>query len=262
MKFLFPSDYFKPKNADAAFLDQITCIQNLGFDASIISLESLGAGSSNIIPPPELGSKVVYRGWMLSPAEYELLVDAVKSTGASVLTSIAEYLATHYLPNWYPLINDLTPETKFYAINDDLKSELSKLGWNGFFIKDYVKSLKTSLGSFIDTPSAIATVVGEMQKFRGSIEGGICVRRIEDFVPETERRYFVKHGKPFAASPEEEVPEIVEECAKRIVSKFFSVDVIQRRDGTKRIVEIGDGQVSDLVGWTAERFAQLWVGES
>lgn len=66
-------------------------------------------------------------------------------------------------------------------------------------------------------------------------------------------------GKPFAASPDEEIPEIIETCAKRINSKFFSVDVVERRDGCKRVVEIGAGQVSDLVGWTAERFATLWA---
>ncbi|WP_445304954.1 MULTISPECIES: ATP-grasp domain-containing protein [unclassified Microcoleus] len=43
-------------------------------------------------------------------------------------------------------------------------------------------------------------------------------------------------------------------------SKFFSVDAVERQDGVKRIVEIGDGQVSDLVGWSAGRFAQLWGG--
>ncbi|MCW5315706.1 ATP-grasp domain-containing protein [Nostoc sp. KVJ3] len=259
MRFLFPSDYFNPKKADAAYLEQVASMEDAGFVTSVVSLELLASGSSKIIPIPYPGSKVVYRGWMLSPSDYELLVSLVESTGASVLTSKVEYLATHYLPNWYPLIADLTPETKFYSINDDLESELNKLGWNKLFIKDYVKSLKTSVGSIIDKPSEIATVISEMQKFRGSIEGGICVRRIEDFVPETEKRYFVVSGKPFAALQDEEVPDIVEECAKRIGSQFFSVDVIERRDGTKRIVEIGDGQVSDIVGWTAERFAQLWV---
>lgn len=234
-------------------------MQNAGFATSVISLESLGSGSSKIIPVSTPDSKVVYRGWMLSPGDYELLVSVVESTGASVLTSKDEYLATHYLINWYPLIADLTPETKFYSVDDDLESELNGLGWNGFFIKDYVKSLKTSVGSMIDKPSEIKTVIAQMQTFRGSIEGGICVRRIEDFVSETERRYFVVYGKPFAALPDEEIPEIVSECAKRIKSQFFSVDVIERRDGTKRIVEIGDGQVSDIVGWTAERFTQLWV---
>lgn len=36
---------------------------------------------------------------------------------------------------------------------------------------------------------------------------------------------------------------------------------MERRDGVKRIVEIGDEQVSDLVEWTAKRFAELWLGE-
>ncbi|MBD2608607.1 ATP-grasp domain-containing protein [Scytonema hofmannii FACHB-248] len=259
MRFLFPSDYFNPNKADAAYLEQVASMQNAGFATSVISLESLGSDLSKIIPVPTPDSKVVYRGWMLSPGDYELLVSVVESTGASVLTSKAEYLATHYLINWYPLITDLTPETKFYSVDDDLQSELNRLGWNGFFIKDYVKCLKTSVGSMIDKPSEIETVVAQMQKFRGSIEGGICVRRIEDFVSETERRYFVVYGKPFAALPDEEIPEIVSECAKRIRSQFFSVDVIERKDGTKRIVEIGDGQVSDIVGWTVERFTQLWV---
>jgi hypothetical protein len=257
--FLFPSDYFNPKKADAAYSEQVACIQNAGFTTGVISLESLGTGSSKIIPAPTPGSKVVYRGWMLSSGDYELLVSVVESIGASVLTSVAEYLATHYLINWYPLITDFTPETKFYSVDDDLENQLNRLGWDGFFIKDYVKSLKTSVGSIINQPSQIKTVVAEMQKFRGTIEGGICVRRIEDFVLETERRYFVLSGKPFAALPDEEIPEIVFECAKRIESQFFSVDVIERRDGTKRIVEIGDGQVSDIIGWTAERFAQLWI---
>jgi hypothetical protein len=79
-------------------------------------------------------------------------------------------------------------------------------------------------------------------------------------MPETEKRYFVLHGTPFASSSEAEIPEIVQDCANRIKSKFFSVDVVERGDGQKRIVELGDGQVSDLVGWTAERFAALWIG--
>lgn len=177
MRFLFPSDYLNPKKVDTAYLEQFNCMKNAGFAVSIISLESLGSRSSKIIPVPDPDSTVVYRGWMLSPSDYELLVGIVESTGARVLTCKAEYLATHYLPNWYASIADLTPETKFYSVDDDLESELNELGWSRFFIKDYVKSLKTLVGSIIDRPSEIGEVVTQMKKFRGSIEGGICVRR-------------------------------------------------------------------------------------
>jgi hypothetical protein len=147
------------------------------------------------------------------------------------------------------------------TVDSDLERELSDLGWKCFFIKNYVKSLKTSIGSTIEKPSDIKTVVDEMQKFSGTIEGGVCVRRVEDFISDSERRYFVINGRVFAANSEKKIPTIVEECAKRINSKFFSVDVVERRDGVKRIVEIGDGQVSDLVGWTTERFAEIWLDE-
>lgn len=259
MRFLFPSDYFNAKKVDEAYSEQVDCLRNVGFETSVIALEALSSGSSKIFPMPDSEAKLIYRGWMITPDEYALLVNVIRNAGADVLTSHDEYLATHYLPNWYPLLRDLTPETRFFSVDDDLESVLSRLGWSRFFIKDYVKSLKTSVGSMINDPSGIRTVVAEMQKFRGSIEGGLCVRQVEDFVSETEKRYFVVKGKSFAASPDEEIPAIVAECAKRIASKFFSVDVVERRDGCKRVVEIGDGQVSDLVGWTAERFATLWA---
>lgn len=258
MIFLFPSDYFNPKAVDELLREQAEFVASSGFETAVISLESLSTStpklSLNITP----GSNVVYRGWMLSNSEYELLVDTIANSGASAFTSHSEYLAAHYLTNWYFKIADLTPETKFYSLCDDLESELKTLGWGQFFIKDYVKSLKTSIGSIIARPSDIKTVVHQMQKFRGAIEGGLCVRRVEDFVAGSEKRYFVLHGKPFAATVKEDIPEIVNKCAQRIQSKFFSVDVALRADGQERIIEIGDGQVSDLVGWSAERFADLW----
>jgi hypothetical protein len=259
MKFIFPSDYFNLRQADEAYSAEYDCLQNLGFETSVISLENLGSRMAEVFPIPNPESKVIYRGWMLSTNKYLQLVDTVKSTGVEMWISADEYLATHHLPNWYPLISDLTPETHFFDIDENLESELHCLGWSRFFIKDYVKSLKTSIGSIISQPSEIGIVVAEMQKFRGVIEGGICVRKTEDFIIETEQRYFVINGRSFAAKSDTKVPDIVEECARRITSKFFAVDAIERRDGCLRIVEIGDGQVSGLVGWTVDRFASLWT---
>jgi len=81
------------------------------------------------------------------------------------------------------------------------------------------------------------------------------VRRVEDFLADTERRFFVLDGVPHSAA--DEVPPIVHECAKRLRSRVYSADVVQRADGQFRVVEVGDGQVSDLVGWKPERFASI-----
>jgi hypothetical protein len=192
---------------------------------------------------------------MMSPSEYESLVSNLVRAEARPVTSLENYLASHHLPNWYSRISDLTPETRVFPFGCNLETELRALAWPEYFIKDYVKSLKTSVGSRISKPEQVTAVVAEMRQFRGVIEGGFCVRRVESFLPETERRYFVVDGVAHTASGD--VPPIVHECVKRLRIPFYSVDVVQRTDGQLRIVEVGDGQVSDLVGWTPEAFAEM-----
>ena len=122
-----------------------------------------------------------------------------------------------------------------------------------------MKSLKTARGSIVREPEEAPAVIAEMREYRDEIEGGICVRRVEDFIADSEQRYFVLHGVGYPANEGTPVPDIVRQCAERIPSKFFSVDVARRRDGALRVVEVGDGQVSDLVGWSPTTFAAMWV---
>jgi hypothetical protein len=256
MHFLFPKDPRGRNSPEDFFEEQAAALAAAGFTYSLLGGGVLRRGQGlDGIPP---AADVIYRGWMLNAEEYGRLAMAVEEAGGSPFTSPREYLAAHHLPNWYSLIPDLTPETRVYPADADLARELAELGWDGFFVKDYVKSLKTSVGSLIRDPSQIERVVAEMKEYRGEIEGGVCVRRVEDFLVETERRYFVVQGRAYAADPVDPIPDVVAACVERIPSRFFSVDVIRRRDGVERVVEAGDGQVSDLVGWSAEAFAGMW----
>jgi hypothetical protein len=258
MIFVFPNDCFNPKQPDQAYGDRFMAFKQAEFSTALIEIESLSNEATTIYPALSSGDTVVYLGWMLSAADYQLLTQIIQQSGAVPFNSDTEYLNAHYLPRWYQLISDLTPLTKIYSTDDDLVAQLKQLDWQQFFVKDYVKSLKTSVGSIIERPEQINTVIAEMKKYRGVIEGGICVRQVEDFVTQTEQRYFVINGQVFAANSNQEIPDIVSECADRINSNFFSIDLIKRQDGTDRIVEIGDGQVSDLVGWSIARFMQMW----
>lgn len=258
MHFLYPANPLRARQPDDQYVAEVEAIRVAGFEFSVFSIENFQTGDFRAVPSLPLDAEVLYRGWMLSAAEYESLISNLHTTGTRPFTSLENYLANHYLPNWYSRIADLTPETRVFPADCDLEAELRALAWPEFFIKDYVKSLKTSVGSRISKPEHVSTLVAEMKKFRGTIEGGFCVRRIEPFLPDTERRYFVVNGKPHSASGA--VPSIVHECAKRLPSSFYSVDVIQRADGQLRIVEIGDGQVSDLVGWTPQSFAAMLAG--
>jgi ATP-grasp domain, R2K clade family 3 len=254
--FLFPAHPLKAAAVEEMFADQLAALRELGYSASLCPDAVIHGGKPLRNVPA--GATVVYRGWMLNASEYGRLAQAVTTASATPFTSPGAYLATHHLPNWYPLIADFTPETRVLPPAADWETELRSLGWEAFFIKDYVKSLKTSRGSIVRDPSEIGAVVAEMERFRGEIEGGLCVRRVESFVTESERRYFVLEGKPFSASAEP-LPALVREVAARIPSPFFSVDVIRRKDGALRVVEIGDGQVSDLVGWAVSTFASMWA---
>ncbi len=254
--FLYPAFPFQLGTVDDTFMLEAEAMRNAGFSYSTLSIEDLETGDFKVRSPIPEDTIVVYRGWMLEAERYARLVVGIQSVGAQAHTDLETYLSCHHLPNWYAKIADLTPETKVFAVDTDLETELRGLDWDAYFIKDFVKSLKTSIGSVITKPEDVNVVLGEMQKFRGVIEGGLVVRRLEPIDAASERRYFVIHHQVFA--PDGEIPQIVRVCAERIQSQFFSVDVATRDDGELRVIEVGDGQVSDLVGWSPEVFARAW----
>lgn len=257
--FLFPSDPLSPKKIDSVFWDEARHLDQAGHTVCVLAPDNKSIRGD--LPEAQL---VVYRGWMLSEREYEELNATIHCYGGQPLTNTIQYLNAHHIPRWYPLISDLTAETVFFPADCDLESELRKLNWAAFFMKDYVKSLKTASGSYIMDPAQASQTLAEMRHFRGTIEGGLSVRKAEPFRFDfEERRFFVRHGQVMGAGPLIPIPEIVLECSERLSphTPFFSVDIAELEDGTLRVVEIGDGQVSDWVGWTIERFVEFWKDE-
>lgn len=143
----------------------------------------------------------------------------------------------------------------FLDRRSDFEKELAPLGWPKCFVKDHVKSLTTARGSVADSPAEVAHVVDLLENYRGKIEGGICVRRFEFLQRDTEERYFVAAGQPFGRDGN--VPPIVHDIAARIASPFFTADIVQATDGTPRLIELGDGQVSDRKTWPVDRFVEV-----
>ncbi|MDX8399027.1 MAG: ATP-grasp domain-containing protein, partial [Gallionellaceae bacterium] len=225
---------------------------------SIYSAEDFESGEFKPRPPLTQGDKVIYRGWMLTPDSYAKLQVAIESHGGKVLTSLAQYRHCHYLPEWYPICEDITPKTIILNKNTDFKSALATKEWSAYFVKDFVKSLTTSRGSVAKTPDEVTEIVSLIEKYRGQIEGGVCVRQFEDLCPETEERYFVFNHTPF--SRDGIIPDIVTTIAARIESPFYSVDIVLASNGTPRLIELGDGQVSDIKKWPANRFVEIFGG--
>ena len=256
LHFLFPADGLEPRKVDEVFRPQADALAARGFAVSLVpdevfrgerGLRSLGNGDL-----------AVYRGWMVRPSEYSRFDAAVRAVGSTPISDAAAYELTHWLPRWYPLLREWTAETVTLPADADLVEELARIGWERFFLKDFVKSLKTRGGSVACNPADGARWLREFLDWRDDIEGGICVRRVEQFIPESETRFFVLDGVPHAPAGQS-TPFPVLEAATRVDSRFFTVDVARNDDGDWRVVELGDGQVSDLVGWTPERFAEIWA---
>lgn len=178
MHLLYPSSPLRARQADEHFAAEVEGVRAVGFEVSLFSMEDLQRGVFRSTPPLPDGTDILYRGWMMSASEYEALISSLALAGARPVPPLGHYLASHYLPNWYPLIADLTPETRVYPSDCELEAELRALAWPEFFVKDYVKSVKTSIGSRISKPEQVSSLVADMERFRGMIEGGFCVRRV------------------------------------------------------------------------------------
>lgn len=259
MRLLYPSDPLDRTRPDEPFVAEVEAASALGLGISLFSFEDFETGKFRPRPPLEAGEETVYRGWMLTPEGYADLHTAIVSRGAIPLTGVEPYRLCHHLPEWYPLCTDLTPETVFLPPDADFGAALHQppaSGWDAWFVKDYVKSLTTQRGSVARSAEEIAEIVSLIERFRGSIEGGICLRRFERFVPDSEERYFVFQGR--AHAHEGPPPHLVETLAERIDSPFFSVDLVRSVDGPLRLVELGDGQVSDRKRWPPERLVAIF----
>ncbi|KQZ26153.1 ATP-grasp domain-containing protein [Duganella sp. Root1480D1] len=60
-----------------------------------------------------------------------------------------------------------------------------------------------------------------------------------------------------AFSRDGNVPPLVHELAALIPSPFFSLDTVISKSGQLRLIELGDGQVSDRKKWSPDRFAAM-----
>ncbi|MEO8366764.1 MAG: ATP-grasp domain-containing protein [Pseudoxanthomonas sp.] len=258
MHYLYPSDPFDKKSPDEDYREEYEAAIAGGLTCCLFSPEDFEAGEFQPRPALDAGATVLYRGWMLTLDKYSKLCDAIRAKGATPFTSPEAYAHCHYLPNWYALCRDITPQTLFLSRDADFVEALSGLEWPGYFVKDYVKSLTTSRGSLANTPVEIADIVDQIENYRGQIEGGVCVRQFENFVLDTEERFFVLLGQAYGST--QVVPDIVHRIARVIKSPFFSADIVTSTDGALRLVELGDGQVSDRKQWPADRFVQMLCG--
>lgn len=276
---LFPADVFNRRQVDEEFLWQSD--QASSDNAQIFLLQATDNPESplKIIKQDRFNdeTKLSMRGWMLTPDEYQSLESHADSAGYVLKTTAEQYRAAHYLPGWYELFKPFTPTTVWYDPKTESpgKYDFSALSDNGFIVKDFVKSRKHDWNTACFAPDvkALPSVVNEFVRLQeedgAGVEGGIVVRAFEDFNKELgEARIWWVDFAPVLITPHPDHPELMPTVSSDFLSEltesvrllgnpFITTDIAVHQNGSMRVVEVGDGQVSGLpVDYPAE---PLWA---
>ncbi|RYC41366.1 ATP-grasp domain-containing protein [Pectobacterium zantedeschiae] len=257
MNVIYPSDYFDNSKVDEMFEAEYYSAKESGLSCLLLSTQHVSNGKYKFSKGFELDAPVIWRGWMLKSDEYKSLSDAVTQNGGNMLVSLEDYLSSHHITGWYKSCEKYTPETIFLKENDDFDKVTNQLKWPAYFVKDHVKSLTTSRGSIAINAEEIRDIIESIKKFRGDIEGGVNLRKVEDIIKTSERRYFSFRNNVY--SSDNIVPDVVVEIAQHISSPFFSIDMAENASGELRLIEIGDGQVSDTKEWEVGKFIKIFL---
>ena len=85
--FIFPCEPFNIKKVDEHFKEEFDLFKSKGFYVCLIDLEDkiLKGSFDN-------SSKFIYRGWMLSNNEYDILESLIKNKGCELLTNKENYI--------------------------------------------------------------------------------------------------------------------------------------------------------------------------
>lgn len=255
MRILYPENPLDKSQADGPYQEEFQAVFRAGYACALFDFDMLQFGEFRPRPSLQVEEPVLYRGWMLSPEGYGQLASQVARKKARLMTSYQQYLQCHHLPNWYQPCASLTARTHFFPYDNTLKHNLEQLDWTRYFIKDFVKSNTAEHGSIANSPIEALKIVEEISQYRGQIEGGIAVRQVESYRQDTEQRYFIVHGRPF--SKNDHIPDIIRQVAEIIDAPFYTADIIENTAGEYRLVELGDGQVSDKKDWPLSKFLDV-----
>ena len=258
LRFLFPCLPYSPSTVEPMFEEQREAAQERGFETSLLSYEDLQQEDRLVVRPPALPEEtLVLRGWMLKAREYQDLLGLVERRDWKMLTSMEDYARCHFMGGWLDRLEGLTPATVGLPFEEPLVTGLLA-NWGRVFVKDAVKSYSAEGLPIVSSWDELVALKAKMDLYRGEAESDLFYRQVEDFRADTELRLFVVRDRVYHPTAPAEALELGRQVACRIDAPFYSVDVIQRGDGAWRVVELGDGQVSDLKEWSAQQLFEIW----
>ncbi|MFC4035873.1 ATP-grasp domain-containing protein [Streptomyces polygonati] len=205
---------------------------------------------------------------MIPAAAYGELSAALAERGAQLLTTPSTYRAAHELPCWYAAFAGITPASTWIPCEPGLPPGLQTLARavadlppGPGIVKDYVKSRKHEwaeacyLPDLADTAAVHAVVSRFVELQEDSLAGGIVLRAFEELRRDVgEARVWWLDGEAVVTTGHPDTPGLrpapvldhIRSPVDQLGCRSITTDLARRGDGTWRVIEVGDGQVSDL----------------
>lgn len=282
MILLFPCEPFSPGRVDPSFVSEYEAARLAGFPCVLYSHEDVETGeigkALRSLPEPDKERRTLLRGWMVPGESYRSLHDGLLERGYEPATKPEAYDEAHYLPLAYRITEGHTARSAWIEGDDE---EAAWDLYQGFrdqdaIIKDWVKSAKSRWKDACYIPARTSRErFGEMFRLFRQERGKLFNRGVvlREFLPLVERgsdilglplveeaRLFFWQGECLvpadrrSPSPMDEIRRWTS-LAREFSSPFVTIDVALLEDGSWKVVETGDGQVSGLpVGLDPERF--------
>lgn len=258
-----PSDALRPRRPDEHFADEYRAARDLGIDVGLVDHDRLAAGDAEAgVGALPAAQDIVYRGWMLSAERYAGFDGAARDRGAMLRTNAERYRLAHQLPGWIDAVGEFTAETVWTSTDslDEFDGACDRLGPGPAVIRDYVKSAKHSWDEAVFIPDVsdraqARSVAARLRELRDDdFTGGFVVRRFEEYVSTEVRTWWVD-GRCALTTAHPDTPDSepagyaeppgLADAISALGFRFVTADIARRADGVWRLIEIGDGQVSD-----------------
>jgi hypothetical protein len=273
LRVLFCADALTPTHVDGHFADQAATIRDLGGQVALIDHDALIAGHADaaVRRVPRDSGPWWYRGWMIPSTRYSELDQALGQRGTALRVPPDRYRAAHELPGWYGIFASVTPESDWMPWaprvapgETDVAPLTATLGSGAAIVKDFVKSRKHEwdqacfIPDVTDIAHATAVVARMVELQDEDLNGGIVLRRFEHYREvnghTAEARVWWVDGVAVMVTAHPDTPGVVRQPEVGAIAplvaaldcSFVTTDVAERTDGMWRVVEVGDGQVSDL----------------
>jgi ATP-grasp domain, R2K clade family 3 len=263
MLLLVPCDPLRPRRPDKHYAAEAAAAKNAGLDVALIDHDALadpGGAERAVARVPNAGGTAIYRGWMLRADQYAALAAALEASDVPLRTSAAQYQRAHELPGWHAALSLVTPQVEWTHSDgeQDFHMACERLGQGPAVVRDYVKSMKHHWheAAYIRDVADHTRAWKVASRFRELREdeftGGFVLRRFEDFASAEARTWWVDGTcRLTTAHPDtpDDTPHIDLSPFIALIGSlalpFVTADLARRIDGTWRLIELGDGQVSD-----------------